>query len=301
MTALSKGNVVAPVVAAGTSMRERAVVGHENEHKKALRDGHMRFAPTDERSFEEQLASLSPIERECFDNLKARWEKKDRGFAFSDAMYLRFARCSPGAAKFNEKTAWKVMKKFDSRYISLTAAEQETQLLTKTLFVVPGLKSKDGHDVFYMRPSRYFPNKTPTRAIIDNLAYCMGAMLEKEKASTEGIAFMANMADWDFSNFSASYCHQFMMILQGRVPVRVRLFLIVNPPSWFGKIWNIMKPMLAEDFRKKVFMIPCAELSDHLEANFEDKLPDDIEIGKVDTQRMVSDFIEYRKCIEKAN
>uniref|UniRef100_A0A7S4JRV5 CRAL-TRIO domain-containing protein n=2 Tax=Odontella aurita TaxID=265563 RepID=A0A7S4JRV5_9STRA len=150
-----------------------------------------------------------------------------------------------------------------------------------------------------MRPSRYFPSQTTTKDIIDNLAYCMDVMVEKEKACTEGIAFMANMADWGFSNFSVSYCHQFMMMLQGRVPVRVRLFLIVNPPGWFGTIWKIMKPMLADDFRKKVFMIPCSDLSDHLEANFQENLPDDIEIGKADTQGIVSDFIQYRKYVEE--
>lgn len=299
MTATPTENVVAPVVAADKIVHKGEVVGYEGA-KKALGDGPMRFAPKDERSMEEQIASLSPSERECFDNLKARWEKKDRGYTFSDAMYLRFARCSPGPKKFNEEAAWRVMKKFDPRYLTLTAAQQEKQLLTQTLFVIPELKSKDGHDVFYMRPSRYYPKKTSTLEIIDNLAYCMEVMVENEKACTEGIAFMANMADWGFTNFSVSYCHQFMMMLQGRVPVRVRLFLIVNPPSWFGTIWSIMKPMLAEDFRKKVHMIPCSQLTDHLEPGFEAKLPDDIEIGQAETHAMVSDFIAYRNFVEES-
>uniref|UniRef100_A0A6U2FXP7 CRAL-TRIO domain-containing protein n=1 Tax=Pseudictyota dubia TaxID=2749911 RepID=A0A6U2FXP7_9STRA len=298
MTAPLKENVVAPI-AADKIVHKGEVISYESAKKK-LGDGPMRFAPIDERSVEDQIAALSPSERECVDNLKTRWEKKSSGYAFSDSMYLRFARCSPGPEKFNEEAAWKVMKKFDSRYLTLTAVQQEKQLISKTLFVVPELKSKDGHDVFYMRPSRYFPKQTSTKEIIDNLAYCMQVMVEKEKACTEGIAFMANMADWSFSNFSVSYCHQFMMMLQGRVPVRVRLFLIVNPPSWFGKIWSIMKPMLAADFRKKVHMIPCSQLNDHLEDNFVDKLPDDIDIGKADTQAMVSDFVAYRKFVEEA-
>jgi hypothetical protein len=105
------------------------------------------------------------------------------------------------------------------------------------LFPVPGLKSKDGHSVFYMMPARYFPAKTSTEEIIDNLAYCMNTMCDtSEKSSSEGIAFMAYMNDWKMSNFSVSYCYQFMMMLQGRIPVRVRLFLIVNPPGWFVSI-----------------------------------------------------------------
>lgn len=149
-----------------------------------------------------------------------------------------------------------------------------------------------------MRPSRYFPKQTATEQIIDNLAYCMGVMTEKEKACTEGIGFVAYMNDWHMENFSVSYCYQFMMMLQGRVPVRVRQFLIVNPPGWFGKIWNIMKPMLAADFRKKVCMIPESALSQYLEAGYEKYLSDDMHSGTVDTSQMVKDFVTYRKRVE---
>jgi hypothetical protein len=47
-----------------------------------------------------------------------------------------------------------------------------------------------------MRPARYFPKETSTQQIIDNLAYCMQVMTEKEKACTEGIGFIAYMNDW---------------------------------------------------------------------------------------------------------
>jgi hypothetical protein len=77
-----------------------------------------------------------------------------------------------------------------------------------------------------MRPSSYFPKVTSTQEIIDNLAYCMNTMCEKEKASSEGIGFLAYMNDWKMQNFSVDYCYQFMMMLQGRIPVRVRMFLV---------------------------------------------------------------------------
>mmetsp|Transcript_33925 Transcript_33925/g.50652 ORF Transcript_33925/g.50652 Transcript_33925/m.50652 type:complete len:275 (-) Transcript_33925:339-1163(-) len=266
--------------------------------KESLGDGPCRFAPVGEKSFSEQLASLSTEERACYDELKSRWEKKDRGFVYPDEMYLRFARCSPGPEKFNAKAAWKVMKNYDSRYLGLTAASMEKQILSKTLFIPPGLKSSEGHSVFYMRPSRYFPKQTSTKDIIDNLVYCMQVMVEEEKSCTEGIGFLANMADWHFSNFSVSYCYQFMMMLQGRVPVRVRLFLIVNPPSWFGKIWKIMRPMLSDDFAKKVHVIQGSALPEFMEDGFESYLPDDMETGKVDADAIVSDFIAYRKFVE---
>lgn len=86
------------------------------------------------------------------------------------------------------------MRKYDPRYGRLTASDLETQLESKTLFRVPGLKTREGqHAVFYMKPARYFPSQTSTQTIIDNLAYCMNTMVEAEKEQTEGIGFLANM------------------------------------------------------------------------------------------------------------
>ena len=259
----------------------------------------MRFAPKNERSIQEQIDSLEEKERECFDNLKKKWEEKHPDKRYPDEMYLRFARCSPGAKKFNEMASWKVMKKFDRRYLTMKAADIEKQLLTKTLFPVPGLKSSEGHDMFYMRPSRYFHKETSVQAIIDNLAYCMNTMVEKEKACTEGIGFLACMNDWTMKNFDVNYCFQFMMMLQGRVPVRLRMFLIVNPPGWFGKIWAVMQPMLSADFRKKVHMIKEEDMYKFLADGAADFVPDDTETGKAPTEAMIKDFIAYRKQVEK--
>jgi hypothetical protein len=83
----------------------------------------------------------------------------------------------------------------------LSALALEKQLRSKTLFPIPGLKSSGGHDMFYMRPSRYVPKETTTKTIIDNLAYVMNTMLEKEHACSNGIGFLALMDDWGMSNF----------------------------------------------------------------------------------------------------
>jgi hypothetical protein len=98
--------------------------------RKDVGDGPMRFAPIGERSTEEQIAALTTSEKECFDNLKTKWEKEVNA-PFTDEMYLRFARCSPGKDKFNEKASWKVMKKFKRRYLALSADDLEDQLSTK--------------------------------------------------------------------------------------------------------------------------------------------------------------------------
>lgn len=172
----------------------------------------------------------------------------------------------------------------------------------QTLFPVPGLLSQAGFDMFYMKPGRYFPRKTKVRDVIDNLVYVMNTMLEKEHACKNGIGFMACMNDWKMVNFDVNYCYQFMMGLQAAVvPVAVELFLIVNPPSWFGVIWKIMRPMLAPSFRKKVKVIKEPMLPKYLMEGYEEFLPDDFATGQLHTQSLVQDFVTYRKHVEKSN
>ena len=154
--------------------------------------------------------------------------------------------------------------------------------------------------MFYMRPAKYFPKKIPTKVIIDNLAYVMQSMSESEAACRNGIGFLANMNGWRYEHFSVRYCNEFMAMLQQRGPVQVKLFLIVDPPSWFPSIWRIMRGMLSKDFRKKVFMIREAALDKFLEPNFEEFLPDDMPRGKTNTHQLVNDFIAYRKFLEDA-
>ena len=62
------------------------------EIKKQIGCGPARFFNQNERSFSDQLVSLTSDQKACYDNLKKRWETKDRGHTFPDEMFLRFAR-----------------------------------------------------------------------------------------------------------------------------------------------------------------------------------------------------------------
>lgn len=275
-----------------------------------LGPGPMRFA-SQERSVDEQIQSLSAFERESFssikkawempekyDNFNSRWEDSEADWGFDDATYLHFAR----SHHFNKDEAIKHIERFNARYLTLRCACLEKQLRTNTLFPVPGLLTKEGLECFYMRPSRYFPHETPYTDIIDNLVYVIEHMEEKEFDDTEGVAFIANMADWTMENFSVEYCHEFMKVLMGqRFPVKVRLVLIVDPPRWFSTIWTIMCQVLTKEFTKKVHQIERFELDKYLANGYETFLPDDMSGGMSNTQEIVDDFVLYRKYVEETS
>ena len=128
----------------------------------------------------------------------------------------------------------------------------------------------------------------------------MSTMLEKEQACSDGIGVIMNMTDWKMSNFSVKYWHKLMTMLQGRrIPTRVSMLLIVNPPSWFGSIWAIMRPMVSEPFRSNVFRISFHEMERFLASGFERFLPDEMHMGCMKTNQIVREFIAERERIEK--
>ena len=108
--------------------------------------GLSRNVSAEQTPYEQQMASLSVEKRACVIHLKMKWERRVHGESvLPDEWYIRFAKCSPGEP-FDAKSAWRIMTKFDQRYLNLSILSMEKQLLSKIIFPCPGLKSKAGHD-----------------------------------------------------------------------------------------------------------------------------------------------------------
>jgi len=264
-----------------------------------------RFSNENERSFSEQMNSLSPKHKAAFEKLKALWNSKPRIVDYSDEMILRFLRTSPGDEKFNVKSAYKVMQHYANLNLkfnipSLTIDKVRRQLETQVL-LIPGCVSKDGHHFLYMKPSLYFPRtQVDLDELIRSLIYLLERMVEKEKSSTEGIAFIVNMENWSMEeNFSINYAKTFFHTLQGRFPCRIRLVLIVNPSKWFSMIWKLFRPMLSSSCAAKVFLPTKEELSSYFKGD-ESEIPQEFG-GRLNTSEALENFIKYRCLVEGKN
>ena len=177
--------------------------------RSILGEGPSRFAPTAaERNIQEQLDSLSTEERECVEALIDKWDTKFPGDPLEDVMVLRCARNSH--VPFHAHQAWTMMKKLrqphNSRLLTRGATKMEKHLEGKMMFPLPGLKTRNNHDVLYMKSARFVPGETSSNIMIDKLAYCINSMYEKEFTCRDGIALMANMKDWTMrKHFSTRY------------------------------------------------------------------------------------------------
>jgi len=259
-----------------------------------------RFGPcVPPRALEDAVRRLSPERSGTFFAIRSKVDSLKVKYPFSDLQILRVA----GMHGFHVDKTINALKRIDARQLNITMEEMQPQLATLCLFPLPnGISAKVNavQDMFYMRPSRYYPSQTTTKAIITNLIYVMDTIFERYRDPYRKIGFIANMDDWTMENFSVSYCKQFMYTLQGKLaPSKVDLFLIVNPPGWFDRIWSIMKPMLASGFRRKVHMIPQSRLHEFLNDGFEEHLPREFAgIGKASVSGLLKDFITFRRHYE---
>uniref|UniRef100_A0A7S1Y071 CRAL-TRIO domain-containing protein n=1 Tax=Grammatophora oceanica TaxID=210454 RepID=A0A7S1Y071_9STRA len=252
------------------------------------------------RTFKEQWSTLSIEQRQCVVALKKRWEQCNPDDTFADEWYLRFAKCSPGKP-FTFKSAYRTMKKTNPNWLGHTLNEKlERNLLTKIVVPCPCLRTIEGYEVFYMRPSLVLPKEMPISVVNEQVAYVMNAMLEKEQACTDGIGVLCNMSGWKMKHFSLSATNTVCMHFQGLhlSPTRVSKFFIVDPPSWFGSIWAIVRPMFAKSFRRKVHMIKGSQMADYFAEGFEKALPDDMVGGEAPTEELIRTFIADRKVLE---
>lgn len=283
----------------GFALMQNASTIYELELFASLGEGPLSFGPVCRgKSIQEELRQCKTAEVEKIIQLKLACETAKLDETFTDEQIFRAAKYK----RFNANKSFRLLKSMDSRFTDTTCRQLEDQLRTQTLFPLPHLQSSSIDNFFYMRPSRHCPSDTPTSTIIANLTYVMDSLFERSRDYRHKIGFIANMDDWTMKHFSVDYCFQFMQVLQGHThPAHVDLFLIINPPNWFDRVWKIMKPMLGVGFRRKVHMIPEDRLKDFMEPGFETHLPDELEIGKASVATLVEDFIKFRKYVEEAS
>uniref|UniRef100_A0A7S3P7W7 CRAL-TRIO domain-containing protein n=1 Tax=Amphora coffeiformis TaxID=265554 RepID=A0A7S3P7W7_9STRA len=268
-----------------------------NDMLEILGEGPMRFGPVRPPLVVKDTLR-KPSDLEAYIHLKVAVEKNGLEEKFAENEIFRAALYH----NFNVEKTIKLLKRMDPLYWNISVTQLERQLQTQTLFPLPRkLTSKDKKikSFFYMKPSRFVPSEMHTSSIIVNLLYVMDSLDRSEDGKRQKIGFIANMNEWTADNFTIDYCRLFMEALQGkRGPVHVDLFLIVNPPTWFEKIWTIMKPMLSSGFRNKIHRIDERELGEHLGSGFQQYLPDELVSGNMDAAEAVEDFIRYRQFVE---
>eukprot|EP00934_Nitzschia_sp_Nitz4_P000112 Nitzschia sp. Nitz4//scaffold127_size64804//61735//62757//NITZ4_006190-RA/size64804-processed-gene-0.33-mRNA-1//-1//CDS//3329534792//112//frame0 len=272
----------------------------QTELQAKLGDGPMRFGPVCQGSAlasDAEASGLSDDEIFQFATIKMAWSAEGGGRKkkYSSANIFRVAKY----CNYDEEKSMRLLSKSKPEYFNLSTFDLQEELLSRTVFPCPGLKTREGHNVFYMRASRFFPLTMSAEKAINTLIFVMNHILCRD--STSGLGFILNMDGWGSHNYNDEFYRQILQVIQGKVfPAEVSSFLVVNAPASFEVVWRSMKSYMTPEFQKMSQAISDDELAYFMELDFEQSMPDEIPGGRVDSEHLATDFLAFCEAEELA-
>eukprot|EP00934_Nitzschia_sp_Nitz4_P000392 Nitzschia sp. Nitz4//scaffold127_size64804//63557//64405//NITZ4_006191-RA/size64804-processed-gene-0.86-mRNA-1//-1//CDS//3329534795//392//frame0 len=262
-------------------------------HEK-LGDGPMRFGPVlpktrrvpflleeDELS-DEKLFQFATIKRTWEGSQLAKEKKFSKAHIFRSAVFC----------DFNLEETISLLKSANRRSFQLLPRNLENQLLSKIAFPCPGLRTREGELVVYMRVANISLSTFSTENIIDNLIFVMDHVSARNPSKS--LCLVINMAGWEHYNFKSNFYVELLDLVQRRLhPADVSSMLLVDTPPSFGPVWKSMGGFIAPSYSKHVLSITHDELPYFMELDFEKSLPNEFPGGEVDTDQLASDFLSF--------
>jgi hypothetical protein len=239
------------------------------------------------------LPTSRQAEAQCIAEIKDSFRKF--GIRLPQAKVFRYAN----VCNFNaEEAIDRIREDNGNPYMNLKMKEdlQDQFGSTNALFPLPDLRTRKANsEVIYMNPSRFNPNQDDIDTFIDSLCYVLNDLSQTVDQCRNGVTVIANMKDVTMENFNKEYCTKLMQALQGdMVPTHVDAFLIVSPPSWFGKVFKWMKSKVSKDFLRRVHLTQQDQLPLFLMDDYELYLPDDLCQGRAVGSEICEDYIDLK-------
>lgn len=102
------------------------------------------------------------------------------------------------------------------------------------------------------------------RQTLQGIVYQLDSALEDVLTQRNGIVFVYNMANSEYSNFDYELCQKILNLLKGAYPAKLKKVLIVSPPLWFKAPFHLLRLIVREKLRHRVWLVNVNQLSDHL-------------------------------------
>jgi len=162
---------------------------------------------------------------------------------------------------------------------SIYANEDEVALKRGFLNLLPDT-DESGRGLLFADPSKLDPTKYEREMMVRVLWYILHAALENESTQQKGIIIMAHPRHAKFSNLDRTLMKMNVDSLRGCLPVRLSVFYIVHPPSFFKLIFPFIKLIVGSRLKQRIKL--CSGTDENVLNNFkefgisEESLPTDI-------------------------
>ena len=106
--------------------------------------------------------------------------------------------------------------------------------------------------------------KQINRYTLQGIVYQLDSALEDILTQRNGIVFVYNMSGSDYSNFDYELCQKILLLLKGAYPAKLKKVLIVSPPFWFRAPFHLLRLIVREKLRDRVWLLNIDKLLEHL-------------------------------------
>lgn len=265
--------------------------------KTLLGNGPLRFGP-----IKTEIRLDSKVEQKVYQQVLLDCSDEGLDETYTESQILRVVQ----HCRFNVGLAMSMLHNMHAPYWNTTAQELEHQILSHKLFVpLPNVSARAAQDVFYARPSRCCNTHSLSSSdVVSNLLYVMDSMYERHRDTKRSVGLIVNLKGWKkeaYHKSSHQLSERLINILLGRTaPVRLDVLIMVNRPKWFETMWNSkIKPRLAPEILAKIHIMPDEQgLSALLQPGCEPHLPNELEMGRINLDDLVHDFVAFRLFVE---
>lgn len=126
-------------------------------------------------------------------------------------------------------------------------------IFTAKLHATPGTKNRNTA----LRDNNH---KTTLQGVV----YQLDIALESIETQRSGIVFIYNMSGSDYSNFDYDLCQKILNLLKGAYPAKLKKVLIVAAPLWFRAPFHLLRLIVREKLRDRVWMLSTSQLVNHI-------------------------------------
>lgn len=140
------------------------------------------------------------------------------------------------------------------------------------------LKHRDANDsaIAVFTAKLHAPNKSSKdqalrrmthQTTLQGIVYQLDSALDDIITQRNGIVFIYNMSNSEYSNFDYELCQKILYLLKGAYPAKLKKVLIVSPPLWFRAPFHLLRLIVREKLRDRVWLLSINQLPDHVPKN----------------------------------
>ena len=259
-----------------------------------------------------KLYALPSGQRSNFRQIKTAWHKEWATLhptdpqPWSDESLLRVWNW----VNFDKEQAMKVLRNmkpshWHTSFHEVSANSLAKDFASRAVLPLPGISTKSCSNVIYIRPSRFFAVKDPLRLI----TYTMNCIYDRygDSSSSCKMALLVNLKGYHLTSrqqdkFGFADWVSLIQLVQGESgPIKAVQVFFVNAQFDFLELWDThLQPFCKFGTLAQFYFADNANNLDiYFEPGFEDGLTKDLQQGKTSTRELISDFLTYRKALEK--